>query len=109
MTQLIDTFVDQVDTEPGDFAWLEAARAQGIERFNTLGVPTVRDEDWKYTSLRALASKQFSLQQKKLGDDLALAGDGEAKHRLVFVQGVLDEASSTPGDLPDGVTLMSIR
>lgn len=109
MTQLIDTFVDQADTGPNEIAWLDAARAQGIERFNTLGVPTVRDEDWKYTSLRALASKQFSLQPTKLAADLALAGDDEAKHRLVFVQGVLDEAASTPGDLPEGVTLMSIR
>jgi Fe-S cluster assembly protein SufD len=108
MTQLIDTFVEQVNTAANDTEWLDAARAQGVERFNALGIPTVRDEDWKYTSLRALASKQFSLQYKKPAADLSLVGDGETKHRLVFVQGVLDEAASTPGGLPEGVTLMSI-
>ncbi len=109
MTPLIDTFVDQAGAALDETAWLEAARAQGVDRFNALGIPTLKDEDWKYTSLRALASKQFSLQSKTPQTDLIPAGDDEATHRLVFVQGMLDEAASTPGDLPAGVTLMSMR
>ncbi len=109
MTQLIDTFVDQPGGELNETAWLEAARTQGVDRFNELGIPTQRDEDWKYTSLRALANKQFSLQSNVASADLIPAVDDEAMHRLVFVQGVLDEAASTPGDLPEGVTLMSMR
>jgi Fe-S cluster assembly protein SufD len=109
MTYLIDTFVDQSDAESNETAWLKAARAQGVDRFNALGIPTLRDEDWKYTSLRALASKQYSLPASSPASDIAAGGDSEAMHRLVFVQGMLDESASTPGDLPEGVTLMSMR
>ncbi len=109
MTQLVDTFVDQAGAEPGGNGWLNAVRAQGVERFNKLGIPTLGDEDWKYTNLRALASKRFSLQQNLPTVDSTLAGVCGLTHRLVFVQGVLDEGASTPGNLPDGVTLMSIH
>lgn len=109
MTQLIDSFVDQPDAESNETAWLKASRLQGVDRFNTLGIPTLRDEDWKYTSLRALASKQYSMQASSPSAETASAGEGEAMHRLVFMQGMLDETASTPGDLPEGVTLMSMR
>ncbi len=109
MTQLIDTFVDQAGAAQCGDGWLEAVRAQGVERFNELGIPTLRDEDWKYTNLRSLASKQFSLQQDLSAVGSTIAGAGESTHRLVFVQGALDEGASTPGNLPDGVTLMSIH
>jgi Fe-S cluster assembly protein SufD len=109
MTQLIDSFVDQPGAESNETAWLKASRLQGVNRFNTLGIPTLRDEDWKYTSLRALASKQYSMQASSPSAETASVGEGEAMHRLVFMQGMLDEAASTPGDLPEGVTLMSMR
>ena len=109
MTQLIDTFIDQPGLEPGQTGWLEAARTQGVDRFNKLGIPTLKNEDWKYTNLRALANKQYLLQATSPEFDSSLAGESGEHHRLVFVQGVLDQAASTPGDLPDGVVLMSIK
>jgi len=109
MTQLIDTFVDRGDVESNPETWLDAARAEGVDRFNTLGIPTVKNEDWKYTNLRALTTRQFALQAPSPEVDSSLAGDSRTPHRLVFVQGVLDKTVSTPGDLPDGVMLTSLK
>jgi Fe-S cluster assembly protein SufD len=35
-------------------------RREALERFLAKGIPTVRDEDWKYTNLAALASHAFT-------------------------------------------------
>jgi Fe-S cluster assembly protein SufD len=38
---------------------LSALRAQAMERFVRLGLPTTRDESWRYTNLRRLAAQNF--------------------------------------------------
>ncbi len=40
-------------------AWLEMVRASAMERFEQLGFPPVRHEEWKYTNLAALAKEGF--------------------------------------------------
>ena len=40
--------------EPG---WLSAARLAALGRFQALGLPTIRDEDWRFTSLAALGAE----------------------------------------------------
>src|SRR5690348_13289197 len=44
-------------------AWLKAARRQGWAQFNQEGIPTVKQEEWKYLSLTALTSRAFSVAQ----------------------------------------------
>ena len=39
--------------------WLELVRSSAMDRFEQLGFPSVRDEDWKYTNLAALAKERF--------------------------------------------------
>ena len=39
--------------------WLELVRSGAIDRFEQIGFPTVRDEEWKYTNLAGLAKEQF--------------------------------------------------
>ena len=48
-------------------AWLRERRRQGIARFAERGLPTSRDEDWKYTSVAPMTATTF---------DLAPDGDG---------------------------------
>jgi len=38
---------------------LSPVRAQAMERFLKLGLPTTRDETWRYTNLRSLAAQSF--------------------------------------------------
>ena len=40
--------------------WLELVRSSAMDRFNQLGFPSVRDEDWKYTNLATLAKESFT-------------------------------------------------
>lgn len=39
--------------------WLELVRRSAMDRFEQLGFPSVRDEEWKYTNLAALAKQSF--------------------------------------------------
>jgi len=43
--------------------WLDAMRADNEQCFQQLGLPTLRDEDWKYTSIKPIASKTFTLAE----------------------------------------------
>jgi len=36
-------------------SWLERLRARAMDRFDEVGLPSVREEEWKYTNLAALA------------------------------------------------------
>ena len=40
-------------------AWLELVRSSAMDRFEQLGFPSVREEDWKYTNLATLAKEEF--------------------------------------------------
>lgn len=41
-------------------AWFAARRAEALARFAARGFPTLRDEDWKYTSLARLAATPWA-------------------------------------------------
>ncbi len=87
-----------------------ASRAEAFDRFEGLGLPSVRDEAWRYTNLGGLAKKTPRLaatdQSEKAGillDKAALPDLGGA--RFVVVNGRLDQAlSSTTTDV-DGVVI----
>lgn len=88
----------------------EIYRRRGVEAFARLGLPTRKDEDWKYTSLKSLTENRF---RPALGADVL---SREALHELakslspafvnlVFVNGELDRALSDLESLPSGLTL----
>jgi Fe-S cluster assembly protein SufD len=71
-------------------AWLSRLRADALERANSLALPTLRDEDWRFTDLAPL----YALALKPAAQAAALAGLGlepviapEAPARLVFIDG----------------------
>jgi Fe-S cluster assembly protein SufD len=39
--------------------WLKRFRAEGIQTFETLGFPTMKDEDWHFTSVAPIADRVF--------------------------------------------------
>jgi Fe-S cluster assembly protein SufD len=94
-------------------AWVSQLRRRGLARFDELGLPTLRDEDWRFTSLEPVASGSFAL------------GHGEASAvdrarldafaipdltgpRLVFVDGRFAPSLSRIGALPAGLTVGSL-
>jgi len=78
---------------PGGAEW-NTRRAEALERFLKLGLPTQRDESWKYSPLRLLEKRVFELPRTA---PVPLAADAVASHRLaiddvrplVFVDGRL--------------------
>ena len=93
-------------------ARLDSLRDRGMAAFSAAGFPSRRVEAWKYTDLRALAKLEFvSSSAEATGSpivDEALAGLGDAPHRLVFLNGRYRDDLSAVGGLPTGVRLMSL-
>ena len=49
---------------------LSPVRAQAMERFLKLGLPTTRDETWRYTNLRSLAAQSFVDAPRKIRGEI---------------------------------------
>ncbi|HVN34582.1 MAG TPA: Fe-S cluster assembly protein SufD [Casimicrobiaceae bacterium] len=72
-------------------ASLNALRAEAVDRVGALTVPTVRDEEWRFTDLSPLTRQTFQPVRERVVREVADAGRfdlGEAASRLVFVDGV---------------------
>src|ERR1700716_3703503 len=50
----------QSATPTGHASWLDRMRENAMERFTTLGFPTVAEEEWKYTNVAQIARLAFS-------------------------------------------------
>jgi Fe-S cluster assembly protein SufD len=71
--------------------WLNERRAQALERANALSVPTIRDEEWRFTDLAPLTRLKFepaATAAAILHTDIEPHVLPEAAARLVFVDGV---------------------
>lgn len=92
------------------FAGWQAWRESGWSRFAEQGFPTTRHEEWKYTSVAALEKLALScapavpaaLEWAMLKEKAVLP---EARHRLVFVDGVFQPRLSNVAGLPAGLRL----
>ncbi|HET6912646.1 MAG TPA: Fe-S cluster assembly protein SufD [Rhodanobacteraceae bacterium] len=89
--------------------WLDAARRDAMQAFLAAGLPTARNELWKYTALRALERRSFGSRDEsaltRAIDEGIIALPGVAGPRLVFVNGVFRADLSRLQDLPEGLSL----
>jgi len=87
-------------------AWINALRAEAVNRLDVLKLPTLRDEEWRFTDISRLTKLSFS---PALGAtcletaDIAQFHIEEASTRLVFVDGfhapqLSSAASCSTGD-----------
>jgi Fe-S cluster assembly protein SufD len=119
MTKALDRFVADHKTFAGNggaFApsWLRELRAGALDRFRTLGLPTTRQEEWRFTSLQEMAGTAFALPSSPRADtpsakeikryEICEAG----RHLVVFVNGRYSGALSSVAGLPAGVKVGSI-
>ena len=94
--------------------WARTLRLSAITRFETLGFPTMKNEDWHFTSVAPIAEREFDLlAPPKHGVKAAQLAPytfgARDWHTLVFVNGRFDASLSTAAGLPDGVTLLPLR
>ena len=98
---------------PGaDHAWVRSFRDRAMALFAQAGVPTRRDEAWKYTDLRSLAKLTprvpLGVPAVPPGLDAALALADESVHAMVFVNGWFRPELSFLNTLPDGVEVTDL-
>lgn len=107
----LETFSDFEKVAVGnDQPWLRNLRAEAFARFCQVGLPTTRDEDWRFTNISAIAQTQFRLAPKnELAKDI-LGGlrFTEAVCELVFVNGHFAPELSSLDNLPNGVTVNAL-
>lgn len=93
---------------------VQRLRRSALARLATLGFPTAGDEAWKYTRLTSFENKRFDVVAKNeitLGDAVleALAKNIDLSgYKLVFVDGYYAPDLSNGGQLPKGVSLISL-
>jgi len=84
---------------------VEKTRQEALSLFKKVGLPSRRDEDWKYTDVSRLADL---LEVGSSHTDIAVEGLGIADldaYRMVFINGDFDASQS---NLPDEVSIVSL-
>ncbi|MCC7408230.1 MAG: Fe-S cluster assembly protein SufD [Phycisphaeraceae bacterium] len=106
-----EPFLTHLDRVPAGPAWLTEIRQRGLARYRQLGLPTIRDEEWRYTRIDAISRGSFEPAPAKPASivggakaldphDLGLTGP-----RLVFVNGRFSPELSRIDKLPKGVAV----
>ena len=129
---------DSIEVYRQDFAgqpkgpeWLQKLRANGMARFEALGFPTTKNEDWHFTSVAPIVERPFSLARvgaasgdrrggsRRRSDaanaigikesDLKRFAFGEERWpTVVFVDGALSSELSSTSELGAGVRVLSL-
>jgi len=114
-----DRFISAFDVNHGQAlngtnASISKQREEAIERFAELGIPTNDLEAWKYTDISQVIDRPYTLS---LAPDRPSLDESEVApfliddldaHRVVFVNGRVDETLSDVGELPSGVVVSSL-
>ncbi len=95
--------------------WARSLRLSAITRFEELGFPTTKNEDWHFTSVAPIAEREFEpLVGRGVAAGVSRADlapftfGGDDWHTLVFVNGRFNEALSGRASLPDGVSVLPL-
>ncbi len=86
-------------------------RRAALARFEELGFPTTRDEEWRFTNVNPIARTNFLPASRPADGAVSMEQidrflfHGHAGHRLVFVNGHLIPELSDPGTAPAGVVV----
>jgi len=93
-------------------AWLKELRQGAITRFAELGFPTMKQEEWRFTSVAPIAETHFKLSHARRSQlpghrdiEPLLLGTGP---RIVFVDGQFAPGLSSAAGVPPGVQATSL-
>ncbi len=119
MESLVSKFEQFLETEDNvtlsnnSLDWLTNARKKGIAHFAKVGLPTPRDEHWKYTNVAPIKKKEFSLTNTKEHDVKAADLDvfrfkNLETIELVFINGLFCSALSSTVSDERGIVLNNL-
>ena len=95
-------------------SWLHDVRRDALKRFDELGFPTTRNEEWRFTNVTRIAKEQFKhVHQADTSlvtpeDVQRFDYDGLDVHLFVFVDGYFAKELSAVKDLPPGIKAGSL-
>ena len=95
---------------------LKSLREQGFEQFSREGLPTIKNEEWKYTSISELFKKEYHLPQAIAThtittaeiESVRLPGAAEA-NELFFINGKFDASLSVIRSGADELTVLDME
>lgn len=88
--------------------WLLDKRKASFEKFSETGIPSRKNEEYKYTDVKKIFGGNFTAVHNELHDlkiDLGNIFLGNGIVKLVFVNGWLYKDSSLRSSLPEGVVI----
>lgn len=89
--------------------WMRTVRERGAARFDAVGFPTLRQEDWRFTDLSPIAKASFTAPAVGAavtpGAITPYTFGKDEGVRLTFVDGHFSPALSVRPELPSGVTV----
>jgi Fe-S cluster assembly protein SufD len=91
--------------------WLQDLRERAASRFTALGFPTVREEEWRFTSPSAVVGVDYRPADPSVSiaaRDLERHIYADAEHRVVVVNGRFSPELSRVGSLPPGARAGSL-
>jgi Fe-S cluster assembly protein SufD len=91
MLSLIEQAEQAITQSTNEPAWLKAIRQKAWGAFETVGLPTAKTEDWKYTALKPLLAQQFE-KASPLPTEVNVTN--KAANLLVFIDGLFNQAQS---------------
>ena len=96
-TLLAKTFSSEPD-------WLKEKRKAAFEKFADSGIPTRKNEEYKYTDVRKIFSGTFTAIHNEIHDLTPSSSPlGEGSIQLVFINGWLHKDSTLSPKVPKGV------
>jgi Fe-S cluster assembly protein SufD len=107
-----EIYREDFDRQASAPAWLQTLRQQGMARFQALGFPTMKNEDWHFTSVAPIAERTF--RPAAAGGTIEKAdidrfNFGESGwHTLVFVNGAFSKDLSSSAALGNKVRVTSL-
>lgn len=95
-------------------SWLDAIRRSGQERFDSVGFPSARDEEWRFTQIGPITKTRFraaarDASGRRLAETVEQFTFGrDAGAELVFVNGQFEPQLSRLGRFPEGTRISSL-
>ncbi len=93
---------------------VHALRKAALQRFETVGFPTTKDEEWRFTNIAPIVATPFDAILERPAASLPAetlarwSFPGLNAHRLVFINGHYAPMLSTVGTLPSDVVVGSL-
>lgn len=111
---LLDSQQELMPLLPGaNIAQVAQIRSNGLYQFRKMGLPTMRDEPWKYTNVRSIDKNMFHFSTRPENGiealDLATHQiESCCSHQMTFVDGWYSPEHSSMDELADSVELTSL-